>query len=121
MYGIAVKTGTRAIRASSSGPLTDGLSTSRNQARPTPLPNDAHEPNKRDSHAVGAGRASRAARRLAQAEALGLAVLLEFLRDLGLHLLRLDFAIARLGIVVVARQFAVLTLDLRISRSSRAS
>ncbi len=50
-------------------------------------------------------------RGLPEAEALRLAFLLELHRTFGLHLLRLDLAVSRLCVGVVARQVVVLALD----------
>ena len=82
-------------------------------ARPSPPPSAAIKPIECNGGSVRAHRPLGQMGRLAQAEALRLAVLLQLLRDLGLHLFRLDLTVARLGIFVVARQVVVFAFDLR--------
>src|SRR5262245_56772255 len=71
-----------------------------------------HKAAKHDARTIGADRSLREVGFLAQRKALRLPVSFELHRDLGLHLLRLDLAVARLGVVIVARQITVLALDL---------
>ncbi len=102
------------MRASSSGPLTAiDRTSSRSHASPRPPPTDASETQQRDTRPVGTVRLVRQVRRLAEAETLGLEVLLELHRAFGLHLLGPDLAVARLRILVVARELPVLPLDFR--------
>ena len=99
------------MRASSNGPLTDGSNASRNQASPTPLPSEATRPASAIMGRLGLNGVCGQIRGLPEAEALRLAFLLEFHRTFGLHLLRLDFAVSRLRVAIVARQVVVLALN----------
>ena len=98
-------------------PLHDMSRASRITARPSPPPSAAINPPSA-MRAVGA-HLHPGIGRLAQAEPLRLAALLQLLRDLGLTQFLLDLFVTRLGVVVVAGQVVVFAFDLRNLRQPR--
>ncbi len=116
---MAVRIGTVAMRASSSGPFTDASKASRSAGEAEPAAQCGDDTDECNCRSVRAHRPLGQMGRLAQAEALRLEVLLQLLRDLGLHLFRLDLTVTRLGVFVVARQLVVFAFDLRDLHQSR--